>query len=196
MWRLSRGLALTLLLVGLARPSGLVARSIGHPRHHIIDALIIHSLGGPDCKNGTQFFKQIDGDAQSWARAFESLPGVSIHYVIGRNGTIAAGVPETMAASQAIGWNQRSIGIELVNNGDGVDPFPPAQMDALVQLAREIRQRHPAITLEHVLRHSDVDQTTFPAGRHGRACSAYRRKLDPGDAFPWDDFKAALARNE
>jgi N-acetylmuramoyl-L-alanine amidase len=196
MRRLAWGLVLALLIVVLALPSGLAARSTGHPRHHVIDALIIHSLGGPDCQHGTRFFKQIGGDAQSWAHAFESLPGVSIHYVIGRDGAIVVGVPEAMAASQAIGWNQRSIGIELVNNGDGVDPFPAAQLDALVQLAREIRQRHPAITLEHVLRHSDVDQTTFAAGLHGRACSAYRRKLDPGDAFPWADFKAALARNE
>ena len=192
----SSGLCLALMVVVLALQSGLAARTIGHPRHHEIDALIIHSLGGPDCQNGTPFFKQIDGDARSWAHAFATLPGVSIHFVIGRDGAIVAGIPETMAASQAIGWNQRSIGIELVNNGDGVDPFPAAQLDALVRLAREIRQRHPAIALERVLRHSDVDQTTFPAARHGRGCAAYRRKLDPGDAFPWADFKAALALDQ
>ena len=184
---------LWLLLLVFALPGARVAaRSTGHPRHHAIDALIIHSLGGPDCQNGALFYKQIDGDAQSWARRFASLPGVSIHYVIGRDGAVVAGIPEAMAASHAIGWNQRSIGIELVNNGDGVDPFPAAQLDALVQLAREIRERHPDITIEHVLRHSDVDQTMFPA-LHGRRCGAYRRKLDPGDAFPWVDFKAALA---
>jgi len=182
--------------VGLALSGPrLVATSTGHPRHRAIDALIIHSLGGPDCQNGTPFFKQIDGDAQSWAQTFAKLPGVSIHYVIGRDGAVVAGIPEAMAASQAIGWNQRSIGVELVNNGDGADPFPATQLEALVQLAREIRHRHPDIALERVLRHSDVDHTTFPAAQHGPGCTAYRRKLDPGEAFPWEEFKAALARD-
>ena len=27
---------------------------------------------------------------------------------------------------------------------------------------------------------------------HGEGCTAFRRKLDPGSAFPWDAFKAAL----
>ena len=53
--------------------------------------------------------------------------------------------------------------------------------------------RHTGIGLERVLRHSDVDQSTFPADRYGDRCTAYRRKGDPGDAFPWDAFKAALA---
>lgn len=164
----------------------------GHPRARAVDTIIIHSLGGPDCQNGLRFFKTIDGNANDWAQIFARLPRVSIHYVIGRDGSIASGIPETMAASHAIGWNQRSIGIELVNNGDGVDLFPARQIDALLRLTREIRERHPAIAPERVLRHSDVDQTTFPRARHGEGCSAFRRKMDPGDAFPWDDFTKAL----
>jgi N-acetylmuramoyl-L-alanine amidase len=97
-----------------------------------------------------------------------------------------------MAATHATGWNQRSIGIELVNNGDGVDPFPPPQLDALVTLVGAIRRRHPAIDGPRVLRHSDVDHSTFPAASFGQGCSAFRRKEDPGAAFPWDAFRAAL----
>ena len=170
------------------------ATSTGHPRRHTIDSLIIHSLGGPDCKDGTRFFKEVDGDALSWAKTFASLPGVSIHYVIGRDGTVVSAVPEDLAASHAIGWNQRSIGIELVNNGDGTDPFPAAQIAALVRLAREIRKRHGDVALERVLRHSDVDHTMFPAETFGAGCAAYRRKLDPGAAFPWEAFRVALGR--
>lgn len=166
----------------------------GHERQHVIDAVIIHSLGGPDCRDGRRFFKQIDGDAAQWTKTFASLPGVSIHYVIGRDGTVVSAIPEDLAASHAIGWNQRSIGIELVNNGDGTDPFPVAQMDALLHLTREIRQRHPAITTDRILRHSDVDRSMFSDATFGAGCSAFRRKLDPGAAFPWDEFKAALGR--
>ncbi|MFN7980988.1 MAG: peptidoglycan recognition family protein [Vicinamibacterales bacterium] len=129
----------------LLAPSAIHAARRGHERQHVIDAVIIHSLGGPDCRDGRRFFKQIDGDAAEWAKTFASLPGVSIHYVIGRDGTIVSAIPEDLAASHAIGWNQRSIGIELVNNGDGSDRFPDAQVGALLRLTREIRQRHPAI---------------------------------------------------
>lgn len=172
------------------------AKSIGKPRRRPVDAVIVHSLGGPDCQQGTRFFRRIEGDAQVWAATFARLPIVSIHYVIGRDGAVAAGIPESMAASHAVGWNQRSIGIELVNNGDGVDPFPAAQLAALRALVQEIRGRHRAVAPERVLRHSDVDHTNFPAAMHGEACTAFRRKLDPGDAFPWAAFTAALARDE
>lgn len=168
------------------------ATTVGRPRQRPIDALIIHSLGGPDCRDGRRFFKQIDGGASFWAKTFASLPGVSIHYVVGRDGTVVAAVPEDLAASHAIGWNQRSIGIELVNNGDGTDPFSTAQLAALIKLSREIRQRHPDVALEHVLRHSDVDHTMFPVETFGAGCAQYRRKLDPGEAFPWSVFKDAL----
>jgi N-acetylmuramoyl-L-alanine amidase len=180
-------LALVVLAVGAD------AKSTGRPRRRPVDAVIVHSLGGPDCQQGARFFRRIDGDAQVWATTFARLPIVSIHYVVGRNGMVAPGIPEAVAASHAVGWNQRSIGIELVNNGDGVDPFPAAQLAALRQLVAEIRARHPAVTPGRVLRHSDVDRTTFPAARHGAACTAFRRKLDPGEAFPWDAFKAALS---
>jgi N-acetylmuramoyl-L-alanine amidase len=171
------------------------AHSNGHPRRRPVDAVIVHSLGGPDCRDGTRFFKQIDGDAPTWARRFAKLPLVSIHYVIDRLGAVAAGIPEVLAASHAIGWNQRSVGIELVNNGDGMDPFPQPQIDALRQLIQDIRRRHPDVAPERVLRHSDVDHTMFAERRHGRGCSAHRRKLDPGDAFPWDDFKRILGQD-
>lgn len=172
--------------------ASLEAKPGGHPRRRAVDAVIIHSLGGPDCKAGTPFYRRIDGDARYWMSTFNRLPIVSIHYVIDRAGTVERGVPEPVAATHATGWNQRSVGIELVNNGDGVDPFPPPQIDALVQLVRDIRQRHPAITASRVLRHSDVDRSSFPAAKHGEGCTAFRRKLDPGDAFPWDAFRAAV----
>lgn len=178
------------LVLGAA---GLQAKPGGHPRRRPVDAIIVHSLGGPDCRAGRPFYRTIDGDAAQWMATFNRLPIVSIHYVVDRAGHVESGVSEEVAATHATGWNQRSIGIELVNNGDGTDPFPAAQIEALVALVRAIRQRHPAITPARVLRHSDVDRSTFPADRHGEGCTAFRRKQDPGDAFPWETFRAALA---
>jgi len=180
-----------LLTVALIATTAL-ANPSGPPRRRAVDAIVIHSLGGPDCLNGTVFHKEITGTAAQWATFFTKLPGVSIHYVVDRAGAIAASLPEDQVASHAIGWNQRSIAIELVNNGDGKDPFPDAQMTALLRLVRAIRERHPAVRVENFRRHSDVDSSTFSARRHGVACTRFRRKLDPGDAFDWERFLAAV----
>lgn len=190
---LSSRAALVITLAVVATSSQLQAKSVGHPRRRSVDTVIVHSLGGPDCRDGTRFFKRIGGDAGSWAHTFATLPIVSIHYVIGRDGQVVAGIPESEAASHAIGWNQRSIGIELVNNGDGVDPFPEVQLQSLVRLILDLRTRFPQVTPDRVFRHSDVDHTRFSAASFGRGCAAFRRKLDPGDAFPWAEFKARLA---
>ncbi len=192
------GLACAAAIAGLVLVvlvDGVSAKSTGRPRRRAVDAVIVHSLGGPDCRQGTRFYTRIDGDAHTWIARFAALPIVSIHYVIGRDGRVETGIPEALAASHAVGWNQRSIGVELVNNGDGADPFPEPQLAALGRLVREIRGRHPRVAPERILRHSDVDLSLFPAARHGEACAAFRRKLDPGAAFPWEAFKAALGGN-
>lgn len=183
-----------LLLLGAALSAALPARAnpSGPPRRRAVDAIIIHSLGGPDCLDGTVFHRAISGTAAEWATFFSRLPGVSIHYVVDRAGAVATSLPEDQVASHAIGWNRRSIAIELVNNGDGVDPFPDAQMTSLLRLVRAIRTRHPAVRIENIRRHSDVDTSTFPERRHGHACTRFRRKLDPGDAFPWSRFLDAV----
>lgn len=180
-------IAAALLFVVPAR-----ANRDGPARPRAIDAIIIHSLGGPDCLDGIVFHRQIEGGAEEWAGFFAKLPGVSIHYVVGRDGKVAVGLPESKVASHAIGWNQRSIGIELVNNGDGKDPFPDAQIASLIRLVRDIRARHPHVRPDNIRRHSDVDRSTFPARKHGQACTTFRRKLDPGEAFPWSSFIEAI----
>jgi N-acetylmuramoyl-L-alanine amidase len=187
------GLVVAVLATTLAASRPVEAKPGGHPRRRPVDAIIIHSLGGPDCRDGRRVYRTIDGDARAWMATFNRLPIVSIHYLIDRDGGVEAGVPESIAATHAVGWNQRSIGIELVNNGDGVDPFPAAQVQALARLVAAIRVRHPAITPQRILRHSDVDQSTFPAARYGESCTSQRRKLDPGEAFPWAEFVAGLA---
>ena len=73
--------------------------------------------------------------------------------------------------------NASSIGIELVHPGSqsGPDgqrlypPFPPAQIEALIPLLRDIVQRH-RIRPDRILGHGEVSP-------------AY--KEDPGPAFPW-----------
>jgi len=72
--------------------------------------------------------------------------------------------------------NTSSIGIEIVNpgftetpNGRIWHPFPQAQIDQLIMLAKKIVAKHK-IPPENVLGHSDI---------------APQRKQDPGPMFPW-----------
>ncbi len=78
--------------------------------------------------------------------------------------------------------NGNSIGIEIVNPGftEGPNgriwyPFPPAQVDQLILLLKDIVAKHQ-IPPENILGHSDI---------------APGRKQDPGPMFPW--FQLAQA---
>jgi len=100
---------------------------------------------------------------------------VSAHYLIGRDGRIVQLVDENARAWHAgKSWwggltdiNSASLGIELDNNGN--EPFPEAQIDALLALLGDIRQRY-AIPAANFIGHADV---------------APSRKDDPSIMFPW-----------
>ena len=100
---------------------------------------------------------------------------VSAHYLIGRDGAVLQLVDERDRAWHAgeSKWgadtdiNSSSLGIELDNNGH--EPFPDAQISALLALLSDIAQRYP-IPGANVLGHADV---------------APRRKTDPSRYFPW-----------
>lgn len=147
----------------LSRPSpNHDARPAGTP----IDILLLHYTGMPTAEAALQ-------------RLTDPAARVSAHYTIDENGDIYVHVDEARRAWHAgvSHWaghadiNARSIGIELVNPGHefGYRDFPPAQIEALIDLARDILVRHP-IPPERVLGHSDV---------------APARKQDPGERFPW-----------
>jgi N-acetylmuramoyl-L-alanine amidase len=118
------------------------------------------------------------------ARLTDPTTEVSAHYLIDEDGTIHRLVAEDKRAWHAgqAHWrgitdvNSASIGIELVNPGHefGYREFAPAQIEALIPLLREIKDRYE-ITRGNIVGHSDIAPT---------------RKQDPGELFPW----AQLAR--
>ena len=136
-----------------------------------IDTLVLHYTG------------MVSAEA-ALARLTDAQAKVSAHWCIGEDGTLWRLVPEEGRAWHAglSLWrgrrsvNDHSIGIELVNPGHelGYRPFPPAQMDAVADLARAIVARHP-IDPRNVVAHADI---------------APARKQDPGELFDW----ARLAR--
>jgi N-acetylmuramoyl-L-alanine amidase len=160
------------------------ARGRGEKRSEVHE-IIVHATGGPSCKSGTVVFSPA-GELDRLKMFFERSTAVSIHYIVDRNGAIAKSVPEDEIAFHAINHNDRSIGIELINAGDGREPFPPEQINALATLIQGIQKRW-RIPLADVKGHDEVDTTTFRCG--GRLV---RRKQDPGVQFPWDRFKQRL----
>lgn len=132
----------------------------------VIDMLVIHYTG-------------MASDAKALDWMCDPASQVSAHYFIDEAGAVCRLVPEDRRAwhAGASAWrgatdiNSRSIGIELANPGHefGYREFPPAQIDALIELAQGIVTRHP-IPPRNVVGHADI---------------APARKLDPGELFPW-----------
>lgn len=106
---------------------------------------------------------------------------VSSHYTIDRDGSIYAHVDESQRAWHAgaslmpdgrVRINDFSIGIELVNANDGIDPYPHAQLESLKALIADIKTRH---AISHLVSHAEI---ATPPGR----------KSDPRN-FPWGELK-------
>lgn len=162
------------------------AQSDGQTRS-TVDLVVIHTIGGPSCQNSSVVFQAVNGDAKRWLNYFKDHETLSIHYVIGRTGETLAGIQENEIAYHAYGNNQTSIGIELVNNGDGSDPFPPEQIGALVRLLRELCSRY-GLSVDKIKGHEEIDKRMFQCGS-----SSFKEKVDPGLAFPWHEVREALS---
>ena len=117
--------------------------------------------------------------ASAIARLTDPDARVSSHYLIAEDGQVLRLVDEDKRAWHAgkSHWrqiddvNSASIGIEIVNPGHefGYQPFPDAQIDALIPLLSDIVTRY-GITRGNIVGHSDI---------------APARKQDPRELFPW-----------
>ena len=162
------------------------AKSSG-PKRDKVDLIVIHSIGGPECSEDGKkvIFRPVKGDASTWKSYFERHHELGIHWIIDRSGTMVSSIPEDQVANHAAGWNRTSIGIELVNTGDGVDPYPPVQIDALTRLIIGVRSRWGVVP-QNIKRHSDIDQgQPLPCGSP--------RKVDPGANFPFVEVLRAVS---
>lgn len=159
-----------------------------------IDLIVVHSIGGPTCRDGAVFFTPANGSAVFWRDWFLGEGGKSIHYVIGREGDIAQQRPELRTAGHVsfggimTAVNRRSIGIELVNRGDGIEPFPEPQIAALNALVADIASRY-GLPPHALVTHAALDDRMQPD------CGGekLRRNLDPGPLFPLEDVRAAIS---
>lgn len=148
-----------------------------------IDLVVVHCTELPDLAMAREY-----GEREIHA----SGTGNSGHFYIDRDGSIHVFVKPERMAHHTRGYNERSVGIELVNTGrypDWLDtrsqamdePYTDAQVDALVQLLQRLRRDIP--TLEFIAGHEDLDRDSVPASNDPD--QQVLRKRDPGPRFPW-----------
>ncbi|MCP5151886.1 MAG: N-acetylmuramoyl-L-alanine amidase [Chromatiales bacterium] len=178
------------------------------------NAVVLHAIGGPDtsCPTGQLTFSPV-GDAPSsyegttaefWADYLRGTVA-SIHYVVDRQGNVARYIDEDKVANHVLRtysadgtshhYNDTSIGIELVNAGDGVEAYPEVQVEALTRLLAGILGRW-CLRPSDILTHAELDlgpggvQRTFQCGGE-----AVARKQDPGPRLPLAQIRARLAES-
>ncbi len=143
-----------------------------------IDCVVLHHTAG--------------GSTQSALNTLRSpSAGVSAHYLVGKDGKIYHLVDNKLAAWHAgvaalhgdtsPSVNNRSIGIEIVNEGDGKHPFTAAQYKALEQLVPWLMKTYK-VPMNNLVGHKDV---ALPKGR----------KTDPASNFDWGRIRRAVRQS-
>lgn len=149
-----------------------------------IDLVVIHCTELPDMAMAREY-----GERVLYPQAGTGAAG---HWYVDRDGSLHEYVPAGRMAHHVRGWNPRSVGIELVNTGryphwyDSrhqamTEPYPDAQVDALLGLLAHLRAALPG--LRFIAGHEDLDTDRMPASDDPARSVA--RKVDPGPLFPW-----------
>lgn len=156
------------------------------PENEMPSLLVIHNISLPPGEFGgpwidALFTGTLDASQHPFFAEIAHLR-VSAHCLIRRDGEIVQYVPFHLRAWHAgvscyqgrEACNDFSIGIEL--EGTDTLPYTDAQYQALQAVTRLLQQHYPDI-IHHITGHSDIAPT---------------RKSDPGPAFDWARFRAAL----
>jgi AmpD protein len=161
----------------------------GRPDPQDVSLLLIHGISLPPGEFGgpwidALFQNRLDPAAHPYFRGIADLR-VSAHLLVRRDGELVQYVPCGARAWHAGAschagrerCNDYAIGIEL----EGTDelPYTDAQYDALVAVTEALLRAYPALSPDRIAGHADV---------------APGRKTDPGPAFDWDRYRAALRR--
>jgi N-acetylmuramoyl-L-alanine amidase len=148
-----------------------------------IDLVVIHCTELPDLATAREYGERV---------LYDGGTGNSGHYYIDRDGTVHLFVAPRRIAHHTRGYNERSIGIELVNTGRYPgwldsrsqamrEPYTEAQVQALVALLATLKAELPA--LARIAGHEDLDTARVPSSDDPAV--TVHRKRDPGPLFPW-----------
>jgi AmpD protein len=158
------------------------------PNPYDISLLVIHNISLPAGEYGNGCVEQLFTNCLDCRSniEFADLEGleVSAHLLIDRQGIVTQFVPFDLRAWHAgqssycgrDNCNDYSIGVEL----EGVDdsPYTERQYQSLIEVTQQLLQAYPKLNKKRIVGHSDI---------------APNRKTDPGPAFDWAYYLAALA---
>ncbi len=128
-----------------------------------IDTLVLHATAHESCEEVAACLNKLE---------------LSVHYILGTDGTLCRCVEEKNRAWHAgLGsWreiktdmNSHSVGIEICSPSLGQKPFTEAQTEKLIPFCQKLIRKYK-IKPQNIIAHSDLAPT---------------RKADPGIAFPW-----------
>lgn len=150
-----------------------------------IDLIVMHCTELPDLAMARRY-----GEAVHYP---STQTGNSGHYYVDRDGTVIRYVADQRVANHTRGYNPRSIGIEMINLGrypqwqdsrhqQFTEPYSAAQIDALLNLLRQLKATYPNLRL--IAAHADLDRRLEPASDD--VSILLPRRVDPGPLFPWD----------
>ncbi len=163
------------------------AERLEHRDGDSIDLVVIHCTELPDLETAREYGERIMYP--------ESATGNSGHFYIGRSGRIEQWVPLNRVAHHVRGYNERSVGIELVNRGRHpewfdsrcqvmTEPYPLAQLNSLIGLVLLLKHELPGLT--RISGHENLDRSLVAATDKPELL-VYRKK-DPGPLFPWKEL--------
>lgn len=168
------------------------ASALGERPETAIDLVVIHCTELPDLAMARKYAEHVLYP--------ESASGNCGHFYVDRDGSIEQWVDLKHIAHHVRGYNERSVGIELVNRGryphwlssaqqQMQEPYTEFQINSLVDLLAHLRDRLPS--LSWLAGHEDLDQELVPATDD--PALRVRRKLDPGPLFPWHLIRPATS---
>jgi len=160
-------------------------------KHGVIDLVVMHCTELPDLEAARAMGERI--------RYPQSVSGDSGHFYIDRDGRTEQWVDIGRIAHHVRGFNEKSIGIELVNRGRYPDwlhaekqcmtePYPEIQIINLISLLSWLCST--IATLHRIAGHEDLDVVSVAASND--PALTVRRKRDPGPLFPWNRVLSAL----
>ncbi len=156
-----------------------------------VDLAVIHCTELPDLAIAREFGMRIHYP--------ESGTGHCGHYYIDRDGQVEEWVPPERIAHHVRGFNQRSLGIELVNRGRYphwlnsntqamTEPYAEEQIASLVRLLNFLCAAN--LGLQWIAGHEQLDPEKVPASDNPSLLVC--RKRDPGPLFPWEVVLRAI----
>ncbi len=157
-----------------------------------IDLVVVHCTELPDLATARRFGERVLYP--------ESGSGNCGHFYIDRDGHVEQWAELNQIAHHVRGYNERSLGIELVNRGRYPDwlgatqqqmqePYTELQILSLADLLVFLCDTLPS--LRWLAGHEELDCELVPASDDPAV--RVRRKLDPGPLFPWERIRGVCS---